>query len=283
MDPAIRPLEIDHLMIHVHDVDQAGRLFEQLGFTVTPRSDFLGLSNRLVCFAPPLDACASFLELIAVEDLARAPAAVLAFLPQGEGPASAVLFGKDAHAFAKARHHKDRQTPLVLDLSRDWHLGHTCLSLSFSVCLPSHGQDAISWSYIQHKTPWHYRQPTFLDHANGGVRLNHLLVSADDPSSVAGQLAGIWQAEVQPAADSSRVLLGHTSIRIMTPARLAETYEGVPATGGVRLVGAAIAVKDLGRLRASSPGRWLGNPTGIHLAPQQTLRTLIAFEADRPD
>ena len=113
-------LAIDHLMIHVPDSQEAGTVFEKLGFAVTPKSIMPGLSNRLICFGDtPYDrGICNYIELMALEDPATAPPPMPQLLG-AYGPVSTVMAIDDAHAVTSRLIGEGMQIGPVLDLQRD--------------------------------------------------------------------------------------------------------------------------------------------------------------------
>src|SRR5690349_24604484 len=97
--------KFDHLVLPVHDLDQARHFYASIGFTLTPlaRHPF-GTSNSLVQLQ------GNFLELLAVADPAAIPKPAVgkfsfaafndAFLKRHEGFSMLVLASKDAAADA---------------------------------------------------------------------------------------------------------------------------------------------------------------------------------------
>ncbi|WP_225150063.1 VOC family protein [Bradyrhizobium sp. NBAIM08] len=99
------PRRLDHLVICVHDLQQAALDWQKLGFTLTPTGVHpFGTSNRLAQFSD------NFLELLAVTDDALVPAAAPGrfsfaahhrdFLGRSEGMSMLALHSTDAHADA---------------------------------------------------------------------------------------------------------------------------------------------------------------------------------------
>src|SRR3954468_1147490 len=97
------PRGLDHLVIAVHDLDAAGRLYEAMGFTVGGRNRHpWGTENRIVQFPGP------FLELVTVGGGAEIPphvgasfsfgAFVRDALARREGLAMLVVESRDAEA-----------------------------------------------------------------------------------------------------------------------------------------------------------------------------------------
>ncbi len=204
MDGAIT--DIDHLMVHVHDADAAGRAFEALGFTVTPKSEMvaLGLSNRCVLFQPAGEGCCNYIELMAMEDPARVPPFMHAILGVAEGPVSMVMATADAQATADRLADRNMACQPPFGVTRDWHLAAGVdVQVSFAVCTPITGQSPLYWNLCAHRTRQHYVRPDVTTHANGAVRISAIDAVATDPADTASVLAGQWETTVSAGPDGA--------------------------------------------------------------------------------
>lgn len=209
-----RPFALDHLMVQVPDSEQAGLVFEALGFAVTPRSTMPGLSNRLVCFPPDDPRGASFIELISIDAPDLAPEPVIDLLGPRHGPAAIVVATDDAAGLAQELSSRPGILP-ARDFSRSWDVAGRRLDLSFSVLIARRGSAPLGWSAIQHRTPEHYRVPEFLTHAAGRVRMQAILAVATDPRRVADEMSALWGCTtLLDGSGSARVALGGCELRI---------------------------------------------------------------------
>lgn len=198
--------DIDHLMVHVHDADAAGRAFEALGFTVTPKSVMvaLGLSNRCVLFRPAVEGCCNYIELMAREDPARVPPFMHDILGDAEGPVSLVMATPDAQAAADQLADTGVACQPPFAVTRDWHLADGVdVQVSFAVCIPTTGQSPIYWNLCEHRTRQHYVRPDVTTHANGAVRISGIDAVAPDAAQVASTLARQWGTKVSADADDA--------------------------------------------------------------------------------
>jgi hypothetical protein len=239
------PFAIDHLMVRVPDSDVAGRVFETLGFAVTPRSLLPGMSNRLVCFEPRDPRGASFVELIAVDDATAAPASVVEMLGERFGPAAIVVATADAHAFARDL----TGTAAIsspLDLARDCDLGAGMIRLSFSVIVARRAGAPIAWSAIQHNTPRHYSVAKFIHHPAGDFQCASIIAVSADPSQTARALQSLWGGSFGiDEAGSVRFRLGSSELQIHSAGGLKRTYRcDVEATAKPSLVGIVLTAAD---------------------------------------
>ncbi|WP_281018908.1 MULTISPECIES: VOC family protein [unclassified Minwuia] len=191
--------DIDHLMVHVHDADRAGRHFEELGFTVTPKSTMaaLGLSNRCVLFQPASDLCCNYIELMAKEDPDRVPAFMQDVLGTDEGPVSLVMATPDARAAAAQLPDLGVPCHPPFDVERDWHLADGVdVRVAFGVCVPETGHAPLYWNLCEHRTREHYVRPDITRHANGAQRIATVGAIAADPHHTATRLGAQWSAQV---------------------------------------------------------------------------------------
>ena len=96
-----RPIgAIDHLLTYVHDLEGAASLFRRMGFTLSLVSHIapMGISNYLVLMRPVASGFANFIELMAVQDQTKLPAAMTKLLSGPEAIKSMVLGAADINA-----------------------------------------------------------------------------------------------------------------------------------------------------------------------------------------
>ncbi len=210
--------DIDHVMVHVHDADRAGRCFEDLGFTVTPKSTMaaLGLSNRCVLFQPASDHCCNYIELMAKEDPNRVPAFMQDVLGVDEGPVSLVMATPDARAAAARLDSLGVPCHPPFDVERDWHLADGVdVRVAFGVCVPETGHSPLYWNLCEHRTREHYVRPDITRHANGAQRIAVVGAVAADPHRTAIRLGEQWSARaMQGDSDHSHVAPGKVTLSV---------------------------------------------------------------------
>lgn len=202
--------DIDHLMVHVHDTEAAGRAFEALGFTVTPKSTMvaLGISNRCVLFQPAGDQCCNYIELMAKEDPARVPPFMQDILGDAEGPVSLVMATPDAQAAADQLADAGVACQPPFAVTRDWHLTDGVdVQVSFAVCIPTIGQSPLYWNLCEHRTRQHYVRPDMTAHANGAVRISGIDAVTPDAAQAASVLARQWGVEVATGATGKHMVV----------------------------------------------------------------------------
>lgn len=191
-----RILAIDHLMINVTSSQDAGSVFELLGFIATPKSGMPGLSNRLICFAdtPHDRGVCNYIELMALEDAATAPP-LMPDLLKTPGPVSTVLSVDNAHAVATQLTEDGLDIGPVLDLQRDWELPDgSVITPAFAVAIPALGQAPIYWNYCLHKTAEHYVRPEFTSHPNTVSHFDGVSALVKDRDAAVDHYTRYWQA-----------------------------------------------------------------------------------------
>ncbi|MEO4043486.1 VOC family protein [Hoeflea sp. CAU 1731] len=243
-------LAIDHLMIHVADSEQAGAVFERLGFVVTPKSDLPGLSNRLICFGdtPYERGVCNYIELMSLDDAAIAPPPMPRLLKE-YGPVSTVLSVDDAHAVHARLIAEGIKIGPVLDLQRDWTLPDgSVVTPAFSVAIPELGQAPVYWNYCLHKTAQHYIRLEFTEHPNTALSFDEVYLAVDDPDAAAAHYVEHWLAQREgdrlllPEGPALR-LMSRDKIGAVLPVELvASDSPGIKAMG--------VTVNDLAKAQA---------------------------------
>jgi hypothetical protein len=187
---------IDHLVITVHDLDAAGRLYEAMGFTVGGRNRHpWGTENRIVQFP------GTFLELITVGAGAEIPphvgssfsfgAFVRDSLARGEGLAMLVLESHDAEADkagfdASGIGGFDKMSFSRLARRPDGAQVHVAFSLAFARDGLAPG---VGFFTCQQHYPQNFWNPAFQQHANGATGVPGVLMVAENPAAHAEFLA----------------------------------------------------------------------------------------------
>lgn len=188
---------IDHLVLAVHDLDAAARLYDDLGFQVGAQNRHpWGTENRIVQFR------SSFLELITVGQGAEIPphapgvfsfgAFVRDYLARREGLAMVVLDSDDARADAQAFARAGVGAFAPFDFERkgrraDGRETHVAFSLAFAMDdrLPM-----AAFFVCQQHFPQAFWSPELQQHANGVTNVSEVRLAVDDPAHYADFLAG---------------------------------------------------------------------------------------------
>jgi hypothetical protein len=247
------PRGIDHLVLAVHDLDAAGRLYEAMGFTVGARNRHpWGTENRIVQFP------GTFLELITVGEGAEIPphapgrfsfgAFVRDFLAEGEGFAMLVLESQDAEA--------DRQSfalsgiggfaPFSFErtaIRPDGSPRRVAFSLAFA-------RDALApkagFFVCQQHVPENFWNPDFQNHANGAKGIPGVVMVSENPSAHA-EFFSAFSGERDLVSNSAgiEVPTPRGRIEVMTGPALAFHLGLQRAEEPARLVAFRVAVPDL--------------------------------------
>ena len=191
---------IDHLLTFVRDLDEAARLFDRLGFTLTPESriEAMGIVNRLILFPDASEGSANFIELMSVFDAARLPTAMAALLSGDEGIKSMVLsLGNVERAHA---HFVALGCPFgpPAHVRREWRLSATeSVWPEFDVLLPVN--DVVTFNGCRYHNVELYRLPAWTTHRNGARAFDRVYCAAADPQAAASRLANILGMPVNGA------------------------------------------------------------------------------------
>jgi hypothetical protein len=182
-------LPIDHVIILASDLAQAGKAFENIGFSVTPiakHSAVMGTANRCVM----LDG--SYIEILAIVEPTEANARWRRLLDKGSGLGGVALRSKDIETDAQTFEQKSIEMETVRHFSRQTDIGE----LRFSI---SRVKDSVTPSYqcllCQHHA---------LKHPNGARRL--LSVSTPNASEL-GALSSTNSSDTIVSTGQDRLTL----------------------------------------------------------------------------
>ncbi|MFC4173761.1 VOC family protein [Microvirga sp. GCM10011540] len=252
---------IDHLVVAVHDLDEASSLYQRLGFQVGARNRHpWGTENRLVQLQ------SSFIELIALGEGAEIPpheegrfsfgAFLRDYLEQRQGLAMLVLDSGDAEADARAfaesgigafepffferRGRRPDGTPTQVAFTLAFARSEAAPQASFFVC--------------QHHFPENFWNPEFQRHDNKAVDIAAVAFAAPEPQRHADFLAAFTGSEPRRVADRDVSFpLKGAHLDVMTPDDAAEVYGSVEVDPAQPSLAAfSVRVEDIGR-----QGRWL--------------------------
>ncbi|WP_114943842.1 VOC family protein [Microvirga calopogonii] len=228
---------IDHLVIAVRDLDQAGSFYRRLGFQVGGRNRHpWGTENRIVQFS------GSFIELITVgEGAAIAPHRASAFsfgafvqdyLRGREGLAMLVLDSQNAEADATLFSQKGIGSfePFHFERSGkrpDGSETKVAFTLAFAAAKDS---PKAGFFVCQQHFPENFWNPEFQRHDNRATQISSVTLAAPDPERLRTFLTAF--TGVQPASpdgDDLSFRLGNSHIDVLTPDDAAENYGSVEA------------------------------------------------------
>ena len=228
---------IDHLVVAVHDLDQAGSFYQRLGFQVGARNRHpWGTENRIVQLP------SSFIELITVgEGAAIAPHRASAFsfgafvqdyLGDREGLAMLVLDSQDAKADAALFSESGIGSfePFHFERSGRRPDGSET-KVAFTLAFTSAENSPKAGFFVcQQHFPENFWNPEFQRHDNKATQISSVTLAAPSPERLRSFLRAF--TGVQPASpdgDDLSFRLGESHIDVLTPDDAAEIYGSVEA------------------------------------------------------
>jgi len=247
---------IDHLVIAVHDLEEAVLAYRKLGFTTTPIAHHpWGTSNFLV----QLDHF--FLEIIAVTDASRLlPRTVRnfsfgsylqEFLKDDQGLAMLVFESADASADRDEFSTKQLSDFDRFDFEREATLpdgSKAIVGFSLAFVAPAGMPKAVFFTCQQH-APQYFWKPDYQKHQNGALGIGAVAMLSNNPSEAKALMAGLQGADsVLEDDDGLHVGTARGWIDVLNP-ESAQIWYGPTAIkdadAGPRFFGARIAVRDM--------------------------------------
>jgi catechol 2,3-dioxygenase-like lactoylglutathione lyase family enzyme len=247
---------IDHLVVAVHDLDQAGSFYQRLGFQVGARNRHpWGTENRIVQLP------SSFIELITVgEGAAIAPHRASAFsfgafvqdyLRDREGLAMLVLDSQDAKADAALFSESGIGSfePFHFERSGRRPDGSET-KVAFTLAFTSAENSPKAGFFVcQQHFPENFWNPEFQRHDNKATQISSVTLAAPSPERLRSFLRAF--TGVQPASpdgDDLSFRLGESHIDVLTPDDAAEIYGSVEVElDQPSFVAFAVRVEDIHR------------------------------------
>ncbi|MGA7809514.1 VOC family protein [Bradyrhizobium sp.] len=254
---AVRPV-LDHAVINVMgELDRAAAQYQRLGFHLTERGHHsLGSSNNLAVFGE------NYLELLGYlpgRETARAD-----LWTHPAGLTGLVFKSVDPDIVAAAL--KARNVP-----------AEAPVSFSRPVALPGGPQDArfrvvrISSDEVQngrtffchHDTPELVYRPEWLIHPNGALNIVEFVIASQEPARTAALYERMFGAPLlAPAVGGVSFKAGAATVRVLTPAAVAERYCGAAPTsadGSDRMIALVFQVGSLDIPRAALDAAGIGH------------------------
>ncbi|MEQ8651384.1 MAG: VOC family protein [Kiloniellales bacterium] len=232
----IQPRALDHIVLTVRDLEAAGKRFEALGFTVTPKAQHSwGTANRLVQFQ---GRC--FIEILTVDrpELLEAHSRSLPpgafdfgafnrdYLARREGFSMLVLSGQDSQAdradFAPIGGHPTFDFERKATLP-DGSAAKVAFSLAFASdpALPDCG-----FFTCHNRFPDVFWKPAFQSHANGATDMARVVMAAPDPAQHAAFFTRFTGQRAEPVEGGLRFPLVRQELLVVEPARVAALFPG---------------------------------------------------------
>ena len=248
---------LDHIVVAVPALDAVAAVYEDLGFSLTPRArhpDNMGTSNRLVQFA-----ARNFIELLEVDRplgldehaLAVSPprysfgAQNRDFLRRRHGLSLLVLASDDARADLADWQAKGLRTYAPFDFERRARLpdGQE-VTVAFTLGFVTDPTiPALGFFVCQNRFPQYFWKPAFQSHANGASGIVALYLAAAEPLRHAGFLTALTGGEARAIDGGIAIALaGGCELQVLTPEAVAAIGGSVPdLSDGPLFAGIAVA------------------------------------------
>ncbi|OUR78564.1 hypothetical protein A9Q83_06710 [Alphaproteobacteria bacterium 46_93_T64] len=197
---------LDHTLVGVSDLENARKIYETLGFTLTPRGSHIGWGTANYCIMFEND----YIELLGIVDPTKESNGLDKKLEErGEGMLAFALSSNDPEATHASLIDADLAPSQLLDLSRKLELPEGDVIPEFKLIrLPVEGLARNSLFICHHKTPELIRRPEWEQHANGAKHIQSIVILVDDPKSLVAyykRLCGSLNVTVTDATVSIRV------------------------------------------------------------------------------
>jgi len=252
------PRRLDHLVLCVRNLEQAGHDLQKLGFTLTPTGVHpFGTSNRLAMFRN------NFLEVLAVTDPAAVPAAAPGrfsfaahqenFLSVAEGMSMLALHSTDAHADAARFAATGIGAYAPFDFGRDAALpggGTARVQFSLAFATDPAAPGIAFFTCQQRHAPDLFWKPAYQSHANGALRVIEVVMSAPKPAQHRAFLERLTEATAE-LDEAGRLSVGNADdrITILGPGEIKRRLPGSTPCDDPRFCAARLVVRDLDATR----------------------------------
>jgi catechol 2,3-dioxygenase-like lactoylglutathione lyase family enzyme len=286
------PRGIDHLVFAVGDLDRARRVYERLGFTLTPTARHpFGTQNSLV----QLDGC--FLELLAISDPAAFPAPEPGafsfpqfnadYLGRHEGMSMLVLDSKDAAAdrddFAEA----GLRTYRPFEFGRDAEQPDgTTARVGFRLVFTTDPDmpDAAFFTSEQ-LAPDLFWKKEYQEHANTAETVREVMMIAEKPGAHWAFFEGfVGTNDVRETDTGILIETARGAIRVEEPGAVAETWGtaiDLKRYDTSRFAGCVIGVTDMETARTALEGGGIEHfaiEDRLVVPASETFGIAVAFE-----
>lgn len=281
-----KPIDaIDHLLTYVHDLEGAASLFRRMGFTLSSVShiDSMGISNYLVLMRPVASGFANFIELMAVQDQAKLPAAMTELLSGPQAIKSMVLGAADVNAAHAAIAKQGFSASAPIHVKREWIVGpDESVFPEFDVVLPF--PSPLTFNCCRYFNVELYLRPEWLVHANTAKGIRSVLAVAKEPGVLVKRFSAIFGEAPSDDGDVARVACGGVELVILSPDAARKKYgiDRMPA-GEADYLGYVIEVDSLDALQSSlSAGRiaYRRDSRSVCVEPAIGLGNLMIFREE---
>jgi catechol 2,3-dioxygenase-like lactoylglutathione lyase family enzyme len=273
---------IDHVMIVVPQIDEAGHVYRRLGFDVQPRGvhSHMGTANHLMI----LDG--DYIELLGILKPDPLNDAYRKIADEG-GALANIALQTDGAELAHAAWTKAGFAPEpIIEFSRGVEVGGKMEKAEFRIVrLPHDKRPGVGLFVCDQRTPQFVYRKEWQNHPNGSLHLTGVTVVADDPSVHRAAAAKVFgAAAIADSKDGFTVQLGRAPIRYIPRRVFAEHFDGLqPARAGDHAAVLGIKVRDIDiALRALAQGgaKFVTTIDGRLLVPaQQAGGVTLEFSA----
>lgn len=271
---------LDHLIIGVRDLEAARRQWGRLGFNSTPRGRHVGWATANYCIMFEHD----YLELLGIVDPEAFSNGLDRLLAGGEGLLGIALGTDDPAATAQAWRDAGLASAKEVPLERLLESESPALELRFTnVMMEPADRGELNVFACHHLTPGPMRQPAWLKHPNGALRIAGVTVLADDVEPLAALGEKLLGSAAVTRTDGVRAIhAGSTPILLAAPDDAMMLYPGFALPDSAprpHLAVMEIAVLDLDATARFLDGQGVSNrretaailvdpddATGVHLA-----------------
>jgi catechol 2,3-dioxygenase-like lactoylglutathione lyase family enzyme len=262
-------LGIDHIYLLVPDLDASAILYEQLGFTLSPRglhSPQKGTANHTIVFK---DDYVELLGIVSATELNR---------PQRDGLARD---GEGVQAIANRTFNADAAKPALA--VRGIRTGEVS-AFSRPLPLPDGTEGTASFRALGPEMVW---RPELQQHPNGAIALGSIIAVVDQPRALANAYSRLYaEGSVSETEEGFRVQTGRNSATLLfvDPAAIGSLFPKQDvALARNRFAAMRILVDDLERTRQLLTGRGVAfTPTpsgGIAVGARQASGAIVEFLA----
>jgi catechol 2,3-dioxygenase-like lactoylglutathione lyase family enzyme len=272
---------IDHLVIRVADLDAGQKLFERLGFTLTPRGFHAGRGSAN--HTAPLPS-GNYFELIYVPPGADAP-----FPERPEGPVALALEPTNSQVVYGELAALGYEVDPPRDLARPVHLPEGAREARFiNVGFPPIAPQAIGFFACQHLTRDLVWRPEWEQHANGAERVSEIIVAHPSPVDLKATYVGLHgETAVRADRDGLVVTLGGDKISFLAPQAFEKRFPTIAVPSDLSeagwFAGATLRVRSLDKVASVLAAAGIAAtraPAGsLIVAPSEAANTLLEFAA----
>jgi hypothetical protein len=216
---------IDHTLVGVQDLEAARKVWQTLGFTVTPRGRHIGWGTGNYCIMFE----SGYVELLGIVQPTEFLNGLDVFLKSREGLMGLAFGTDDAKRLQKSLQDAGVASDGPKDLKRKLELPEGEALPAFSLLFPDKkALPDLNAFVTQHLTPEIIRRKEWVRHANRARRLVSVTVVAADPAQTALGYLPIFGPDRIKASDAMTVVdTGAGAIRFVTPGGLRILYEAL--------------------------------------------------------